>query len=123
MIKDYLLTPFEKFIKLESLSGILLFAATLGAMLWANSSYGDTYAAIWQTKVGVGTEDFGLTKPLILWINDGLMAIFFFLIGLEIKREVLIGELNSVRKATFPIVAAVGGIVVPYALFLFLNES
>ncbi|MEM1358207.1 MAG: Na+/H+ antiporter NhaA [Bacteroidota bacterium] len=123
MIKDYLLTPLEKFIKLESLSGIILFIVTLGAMWWANSSYGDTYAAIWQTKLGVGTEDYGLTKPLILWINDGLMAVFFFLIGLEIKREVLVGELNSLRKATFPIVAAAGGILVPYALFTFLNES
>lgn len=123
MIKDYLLTPFQKFVKLESFSGILLFSATILAMVWANSPYADTYQAIWETKIGFGAEDFGLTKPLILWINDGLMAIFFFLIGLEIKREILVGELNTLRKATFPIFAAIGGIIVPYCLYLLLNDS
>jgi len=122
MIKDYLLSPFQKFIKMESFSGILLFSATILAMVWANSPYGETYQALWETKVGFGTEDFGLNKALILWINDGLMAIFFFLIGLEIKREILVGELNSLRKATFPIFAAIGGIVVPYFLYLMLND-
>jgi len=67
-------------------------------MIWANSPYAATYQALWETKIGFGTEAFGLTKPLILWINDGLMAIFFFLIGLEIKREILVGELNTVRN-------------------------
>ncbi|MEM6772005.1 MAG: Na+/H+ antiporter NhaA, partial [Bacteroidota bacterium] len=122
MIKDYLLTPFQKFVKLESFSGILLFSATILAMIWANSPYGDSYQELWNTKIGFGTEDFGLNKALILWINDGLMAIFFFLIGLEIKREILVGELNSIRKATFPIFAAMGGIIVPYGLYLLLNE-
>lgn len=122
MIKDYLLSPFQKFIKMESFSGILLFSATILAMIWANSPYGETYQALWETKVGFGTEEFGLNKALILWINDGLMAIFFFLIGLEIKREILVGELNSLRKATFPIFAAIGGIIVPYILYLMLND-
>jgi NhaA family Na+:H+ antiporter len=122
MIKDYLLTPFQKFIKLESFSGILLFSATILAMIWANSPYAESYQALWDIKIGFGTEGFGLTKPLILWINDGLMAIFFFLIGLEIKREILVGELNTLRKATFPIFAALGGIVVPYGCYLLLND-
>ncbi|NJC27425.1 Na+/H+ antiporter NhaA [Neolewinella antarctica] len=122
MIRSYLLTPFQKFVKLESLSGILLFSATIVAMLWANSPYGDTYQALWETKVTVGAEGFGLEKALILWINDGLMAIFFFLIGLEIKRELMVGELNTVRKATFPIFAAIGGILVPFGLFWLLND-
>lgn len=121
MIKDYLLTPFQKFIKMESFSGILLFSATILAMAWANSAYGDTYQALWETKIGFGSKEFGLNKALILWINDGLMAIFFFLIGLEIKREILVGELNTVRKATFPIFAALGGIIVPYGCYLLLN--
>ena len=123
MIKNHLLTPFQQFIKLESFSGILLFSATILAMIWANSPYADSYQALWATKIGFGTEAFGLTKPLILWINDGLMAIFFFLIGLEIKREILVGELNTVRKATFPIFAAIGGIVIPYGFYVFLNDS
>jgi len=122
MIKDYLLSPFQRFVKLESFSGILLFSATILAMIWANSPYADSYQALWQTKLGFGTEDFGLTKPLILWINDGLMAIFFFLIGLEIKREILVGELNTLRKATFPIFAALGGIIVPYICYVLLND-
>lgn len=122
MIKDSLLSPFQKFVKLESFSGILLFSATIMAMIWANSPYADSYQELWSTKIGFGTDDFGLNKALILWINDGLMAIFFFLIGLEIKREVMMGELNSVRKATFPVFAAIGGIIVPYALYLFLND-
>lgn len=122
MIKDYLLPPLQRFIKLESFSGILLFSATVLALIWANSPYAESYQALWQTKIGFGSEDFGLTKPLILWINDGLMAIFFFLIGLEIKREILVGELNTVRKATFPVFAALGGIIVPYVCYLLLND-
>ncbi len=123
MIRSYLLTPFQKFIQIESLSGILLFSASLIAMLWANSAYGDSYQQLWEYQAGIRVEDIGLVKPLILWVNDGLMAIFFFLIGLEIKRELLIGELNTVRKATFPIFAAIGGIVVPLSLFLILNQN
>ena len=123
MTKTNFLTPFQKFVKIESFSGILLFAATLIAMIWANSGFGDSYQSIWEYKIGIGSEKFGLTKPLILWINDGLMAIFFFLIGLEIKRELIIGELNTVRKATFPRFAAIGGMVIRLALFLLLNKN
>ncbi len=107
------LSPFQRFIQIESLSGILLLVATVTALVWANSPWGDTYQAIWQYKVGFYSDKFELSKPLILWINDGLMAIFFFLIGLEIKREFLIGELNSLKKVSFPIVGAVGGMLVP----------
>lgn len=123
MIRQIFLTPFEKFVKIESLSGVLLFGATIIALIWANSGYGDFYAKLWEYEVGIGSDRLGLTKPLILWINDGLMAIFFFLIGLEIKRELIVGELNSLRKATFPIFAAVGGMFVPLALFLLLNAN
>lgn len=123
MFRDYFLTPFQKFSQIESLSGMLLFGATVVALAWANSSFGDTYLALWQYKLGIETGESGFSMPLILWINDGLMAIFFFLIGLEIKRELLIGELNSVRKATFPIFAAIGGMVVPLSIFLLLNDG
>lgn len=123
MIKDILLTPFQKFIKNESFAGMLLFGATIIALIWANSPYGVHYQNIWQYKIGVSFEDFELKKPLILWINDGLMAVFFFLIGLELKRELLIGEINTPKKAAFPFIAALGGVLAPIGLYLFLNES
>ncbi|MCD6090069.1 MAG: Na+/H+ antiporter NhaA [Bacteroidales bacterium] len=122
-IKKTLITPFQKFVKIESLSGILLFTATILALIWANSPISDIYNSIWEYKLGFSSQSFELSKPLLLWINDGLMAVFFFLIGLEIKRELLIGELNSLRKAAFPFFAAIGGIVVPVLLFLFLNTN
>lgn len=123
MIEQKMLNPFQKFVKVESFSGILLFGATIIALIWANSPYAANYEALWDFKFGINTESFKLTKPLILWINDGLMAIFFFLIGLEIKRELLIGELNSLRKASMPIFAALGGMLVPVILFLALNND
>jgi len=117
------LTPFQKFAKIERFSGILLLAATLIALLWANSSFGDSYQTFWQYKVGFTSKIFELNKPLILWINDGLMAVFFFLIGLEIKRELMIGELNSVKKIAFPLFGALGGMLIPAIFFLLLNTN
>ena len=113
----------KKYIKIESLSGILLFSATIIALIWANSSFSHIYSSLWESKIGFETPKFQLVKPLILWINDGLMAIFFFVIGLEIKREMLIGELNSIKKVSFPIFAAAGGMIVPIILFLILNKN
>ena len=123
MIKKILLTPFQKFIKTESLGGMLLFGATIIALIWANSPYGEYYVNLLQQNIGISFQSFELKKPLILWINDGLMAIFFFLIGLELKRELLIGEINTLKKAAFPLVGALGGVVVPVILFLFLNQD
>ncbi len=123
MIKSKIISPFQKFVKIESFSGILLLITTITALIWANSPYGESYRSLWQYKIGFITEDFELNKPLILWINDGLMAVFFFLIGLEIKREFLIGELNSIKKISFPIFGALGGMVVPVMLFLVLNQN
>ncbi|WP_047416910.1 Na+/H+ antiporter NhaA [Cellulophaga sp. Hel_I_12] len=123
MIRKVILTPFQKFVKIEGLSGILLFGATIFAMLWANSGYSDVYEWLWDFKIGITSDSFSLSKPLILWINDGLMAIFFFLIGLEIKRELLIGELNSFKKAALPLFAAIGGVIFPLVLFMVLNDT
>ena len=123
MIKKVFLTPFQKFVKIESFSGILLMFATVLALVWANSPYGDSYRELWQYDLGIVTETFEFKKPLILWINDGLMAIFFFLIGLEIKRELLIGELNTPKKIAFPLVGALGGMLVPVLFFFVLNEN
>lgn len=123
MIDKLITAPIQKFLKIESLSGILLFSATLIALIWANSPFSDTYNSLWSYKIGITSADFELKKDLILWVNDGLMAIFFFLIGLELKRELLIGELNSVKKAAFPFFAAIGGMIIPVALFLILNKN
>lgn len=123
MIKNLILTPFQKFVKTESLGGALLFGATIIALVWANSPYGEVYNDLWNKTIGISFQNFELKKPLILWINDGLMAIFFFVIGLELKRELLIGEINSLKKATFPFIAALGGVLVPVGLYLLLNQD
>ena len=123
MVKRILVTPFQKFVRIESLSGMLLFGATVLALVLANSPLADQFQSLWQYKIGISTSSFELIKPLILWINDGLMAIFFFVIGLEIKRELLIGELNTVKKASFPLFAAIGGMLVPVLIFLVLNRN
>jgi NhaA family Na+:H+ antiporter len=123
MVRKILITPFQKFVQIESLSGMLLFGATVLALVLANSPLAAQFQSLWQFELGISTSSFELIKPLILWINDGLMAIFFFLIGLEIKRELLIGELNTVKKASFPLFAAIGGMLVPVVLFLILNKN
>lgn len=123
MIKEKILTPLQKFISVESFSGILLFTASLAALVWANSPLGDYYSALWNFEIGVKTEGFEVYKPLILWVNDGLMAVFFFLIGLEVKREIMLGELNSLKKLAFPLTGALGGIVFPVLFYILLNQD
>lgn len=122
-MRKLLRTPFQKFIKTESIAGALLFGSTIIALIWANSPYGASYEALWQQTIGISFQSFELKKPLLLWINDGLMAVFFFLIGLELKRELLMGEINSVKKAAFPFIAALGGVIVPVGLYLLLNQD
>ncbi|MCB0453989.1 MAG: Na+/H+ antiporter NhaA [Aequorivita sp.] len=123
MIKEKLLSPFQKFVNLQSASGIFLLATTIIALVWANSAFSESYLSFWNYEIGIVTDSFQLKKPLILWVNDGLMAIFFFLIGLEIKREFLIGELNSTKKVMFPLFGAIGGIALPVILYIFLNQN
>ncbi len=123
MVKNIIVKPFQKFVRIESLSGLLLFAATILALIWANSPYAHFYTDLWEQKIGFKLVHFELYKPLILWINDGLMAVFFFLIGLEIKRELMIGELNSLKKASFPLLGAVGGMLFPLLIYVFVNEN
>jgi NhaA family Na+:H+ antiporter len=113
--------PLQEFIKAESFSGILLMFVTLVALAWANSPWSETYNQTWNTPLTIAFGEFGLTKAAILWINDGLMAIFFFVVGLEIKREMLMGELASIKKAAFPVVAALGGMLVPAGIYAALN--
>lgn len=118
-----LITTFEKFINKEALSGILLFIATVAAVLVANSSLGQAYYDLWHLPLGINIGNFDISMTLTYWIDDGLMALFFLMVGLEIKREMLIGELSSVSKASFPIVAALGGMVIPALIYVALNPS
>lgn len=118
---EKLLSPLEDFTKQNASGGIVLLVCTAIALFLANSVYGDLYSAFWNLPFTIGIGPYLLEKPLLLWINDGLMAIFFFVIGLEIKREILVGELSEPRQAILPIAAAFGGMVVPALVFLLLN--
>jgi NhaA family Na+:H+ antiporter len=115
------ITLFQEFIQLEASSGILLMALTVAALVWANSPWSDSYFGTWQTKLTFGVGNWALSKPLLKWINDGLMAVFFFVVGLEIKRELLTGELASPRRAALPIAAAIGGMAIPAAIYAVFN--
>jgi NhaA family Na+:H+ antiporter len=117
------LTPIQEFIKTESASGVMLIISTLLALAVANSPLAGSYMSFFETYVTVGAGSFEISKPLILWINDGLMAIFFLLIGLEIKRELLYGELSTKRDAMLPIAAAFGGALIPGLIFVFINSG
>lgn len=118
-----LVEPFQKFIHTESAAGILLIISTVVALIWANSPWVEAYIAFRRVPITLGVGDFVLTKPLLLWINDGLMAMFFFVIGLEIKREVLVGELSSLQQASLPLAAALGGSILPALLYAGFNAG
>jgi Na+:H+ antiporter, NhaA family len=113
--------PLDKFIKLETSGSIILFLATVSALVLANSPLSESFLDFWNNYISINLPGLELSKPIIKWINDGLMVIFFFLIGLEIKRELLAGELNNFKKASLPLFAAVGGMVFPAVLFIILN--
>ncbi len=113
----------NEFIQMEVSGSVVLLIATVAAMILANSPWADQYAQFWQTKAGFRVGEFEFYESLQHWINDFLMAFFFFVVGLEIKREILIGELSSLRKAALPLMAAVGGMLVPAALYLALNAG
>jgi NhaA family Na+:H+ antiporter len=115
--------PFRNFAHTQASGGILLFLATVVALVWANSMWSDQYFSFWHTTLTLQVGEFGLSKTLSHWINDGLMTIFFFVVGLEIKREMLVGELASLRNAALPIAAAVGGATVPALIFVALNAG
>lgn len=116
-----LLKPFQKFLQLQASGSILLLLAAVAALIWANSPISETYESFWKTPLTLGFGSWQFSKSLHFWINDGLMTFFFFLVGLEIKRELLVGELSSPRQASLPIIGAVGGIVVPALAYLIFN--
>ncbi len=116
-----LIDTIRDFLRLESASGILLLIAAILAVLIENSPAQALYGTLLNTPVDIRIGVFEIAKPLLLWINDGLMAIFFFLIGLEIKREIIRGELSDPTQITLPIIAAAGGMIVPAVIYLFFN--
>lgn len=118
-----LLRAFQEFARLESSAGILLFACTVAALVWGNSPWGHGYFRLWETEAAIRVGPFEISRSLVEWINEGLMVIFFLLVGLEIKREMLVGELSSPRQALLPVLAAAGGMAVPAAIFLLFNAG
>lgn len=112
-----------KFLQQESAGGVLLVAAAVLAMLIANSPFYSYYMLLIDTPVEIRVGPLNLAKPLLLWVNDGLMAIFFFLVGLELKREVMEGELSKIGNVVLPGLGAIGGMVVPAAIYYYFNSS
>ena len=118
---DRFLRPIERFMKAQASGGLLLLAAAVVAMVWANSPWREAYQHLWHHSLAIGIDDWELRRSLHHWINDGLMAMFFFVVGLELKREVVGGELAKPAQAILPIAAAVGGMLVPASIFLVFN--
>ena len=118
-----LMRPVQRFMHEEASSGIVLFVAAVVALAWANSPWYDAYHDLLETHIIVGFGSWAIDETIHHWIDDGLMAIFFFVVGLEIKRAVVVGELSSVRKAALPIFAALGGMIVPALLYVTFNPG
>lgn len=112
--------PLASFLRTEAGGGVLLLLATVVALAWANSPWSDSYFDFWHMKLQLGPDGWGIREDLQHWVNDALMAVFFFLIGLEIKREAAVGELREVKAAMLPALGALGGMVVPAILFVLL---
>ena len=118
---NYISKPFKWFFKLEAASGLVLLFAAIIALVVSNSNLSDLYFSTLNKYLFIGINDFGLKLSIIHWINDGLMAIFFFFVTLEIKREFLQGELSNMKQALLPIIAAVGGMLIPALFYVFIN--
>lgn len=120
---DILLKPINSVLKNEIVPGALLFMCAVIAMIWANSPLKEGYHHLWETDFTIRFGNFEVSKTLHYWINDGLMSVFFFVVGLELKREIIGGELSTLKKAALPIGAAIGGMLVPALIFIGLNPS
>jgi NhaA family Na+:H+ antiporter len=117
------LRPLPEFLREESAGGVVLLAAAIAALIWANSPADGAYADLWHHELTVGTGGLAISEDLQHWVNDGLMALFFFVVGLEIKRELAVGELRDRRTAVLPALAALGGVVLPALLFLAITAG
>jgi Na+/H+ antiporter NhaA len=111
----------REFLTTEIGSGLFLAAATVSALLWANSPWGESYERLWSTEVGVWFGSAELSMDLRHWVDDGLMALFFLVVGLEVSRELTVGELRDRRTVGVPVIAAIGGMILPAVVFLLIN--
>jgi NhaA family Na+:H+ antiporter len=118
-----LLLPVQKFVHTEVSGGLVLLAAAVTALVWANSRWAGSYEALWNTEASLRVGHFLLGHPLREWVNDALMVVFFFVVGLEVKREFLRGELSDWRRASLPVLAALGGMIFPALLYLVFNRG
>lgn len=119
-IADWITKPFARFLKIEAAAGGLLLLATLSALVLANTAWSTPFLAFWETPIGLHFGSLDFTRSLRHWVNDGLMTFFFFVISLELKRELVLGELRNLRMAALPFAAALGGMLVPVSLYLAL---
>ena len=117
------LSPFEEFIHRQTTSGLLLMGTAIIALLLANSSLSETYLHFIHTPVSINIGSWSLSMSLHHWVNDGLMTLFFFVVGMELKREMLVGELADLRQAALPIIAAIGGMVMPALIYFAMNPD
>ena len=115
------LRPLVDFLHTEAAGGVVLLLATVVALVWANSPWKESYFDLWHTRLAISLGSHSIDLDLQEWVNDGLMAIFFFVVGLEIKRELVEGELREPRRAAMPAIAAVGGMLVPALLYTAIN--
>ncbi len=115
--------PVRRFLQTEASSGIILLIATFGALLWANSPLSESYESLWTMEIALRVGVFEISEDLRHWINDGLMTLFFFVVGLEIKRELVAGELRGWRRAALPATAALGGMAVPALIYIMFNTG
>jgi len=120
---DALVDPLKRFLHIEAAGGVVLLVATLIALAFANSPLSEPFLGFWKKSLGFKIGSFQMIYSLVHWINDGLMTLFFFVIGLEVKRELVMGELRDLRQAVLPIAAAIGGMVVPALIFLIFQHG
>jgi len=118
-----IITPFEEFIQKQTTSGIILMGTTLIALALANGPFHLTYEHIIHTSISLSVGGWSIGRPLSHWVNEGLMALFFLLVGLEIKREIIVGELSNIKKAALPMVASVGGMLIPALIYRLVNSD
>lgn len=122
-LEKWIMNPLTNFLGRSSTSGIILFVSALCALVLANSPLADAYHQLWKQYFTIGFDDFAIRKNLHHWINDGLMAVFFFVVGLELKREIMAGELSTVKGAILPVAAGIGGMLFPALIYLAFNPS
>ncbi|MCL2178167.1 MAG: Na+/H+ antiporter NhaA [Proteobacteria bacterium] len=115
--------PLERFLQMEASSGLVLLAVTAIALFWANSSWSDSYFSLWEYKLGLSFGEWNFERDVRFWINDGLMTFFFFVVGLELRREFVQGDLSEFKRATLPLMAALGGMVAPALIYFAFNKD